>query len=263
MSSSDESSAAERWDDRTVRLIGDEGAGYLHSARVLVVGVGGVGGYAAEMLARSGVGHLTLIDSDDVALSNVNRQLVALRSTVGRSKVSLYAERFRDINPEIEVRVRKEYLSEETAESILSSEGYDYVLDCIDSVAPKVSLIAACVKHGIPVISSMGAGGRHDCSQVRCMSLWQTRDDGLARVVRQRLRKLGCTADILVVASLEKPESMSLLMEQGRANKRSSYGTLATIPALFGIMMAGEVIDRLLDEIGKNKSVSTSKSALE
>lgn len=254
MSSDVESPVSEHWDDRTVRLIGEESVACLQSARVLVVGVGGVGGYAAEMLARSGVGHLTLIDSDDVALSNVNRQLVALRSTVGRSKVALYAERFRDINPDIDVTVIKEYLSEDNIEKILSEERYDYVLDCIDSVAPKTALLASCVAHEIPVISSMGAGGRRDCSRVRCMSLWQTRDDGLARVVRQRLRKRGCTADIPVVASLERPESSSLLMEQNRANKRSSYGTLATIPALFGIMMAGEVIEQLLDEIGKNRN---------
>ncbi|MDE5773018.1 MAG: tRNA threonylcarbamoyladenosine dehydratase [Muribaculaceae bacterium] len=234
----------ERWDDRTERLIGCEGVRILARSRVLVVGVGGVGGYAAEMLARCGVGHLTLVDADDVSETNLNRQLIALRSTIGRSKTGLFAERFRDINPDISVDPRDEFLSEENVGDILSA-GYDYVVDCIDTVAPKVALILECQDRRIPVISSMGAGGRVDPTKVRYCSLWDTREDGLARAVRQRLKKMGRHPSLRVVSSVESPLSSSLVDVESR-NKRSSYGTLATIPSLFGIMLANHVILKLL-----------------
>lgn len=234
----------ERWDDRTERLIGSEGVQILGRSRVLVVGVGGVGGYAAEMLARSGVGHLTLVDADEVSETNLNRQLIALRSTIGMSKTVLFAERFRDINPDITVDDRSEFLSEENVGDILSS-GYDYVVDCIDTVAPKVALILGCQDRRIPIISSMGAGGRVDPTKIGYFSLWETREDGLARAVRQRLKRMGRHPSLWVVASVESPLSSSLVAVESR-NKRSSYGTLATIPSIFGIMLANHVILKLL-----------------
>lgn len=237
------------WNDRTRRLIGTEGVDLLAKARVLVVGVGGVGGYAAEMLARSGVGHLTLVDSDCVDISNLNRQLIATRDSVGESKVELFARRFRDINPAIEVTPRMEYLTVDGIDALLSP-GYDYVIDAIDTVAPKVALLAYCLTHKIPVITSMGAGGRFDPTQVGYFDLWETREDGLARAVRQRLKRQGLHRRLLTVASTERPVHSSVI-ELNQENKRSSYGTLATIPAIFGIMLASRVIRDLLKQPSK------------
>ncbi len=236
----------ERWDDRTERLIGAKGIDALTRARVLIVGVGGVGGYAAEMLARSGVGHLTLVDADSVSLTNLNRQLIALRSDMGESKTMLFAERFKDINPGIEVSARQIYLSEENVDEILS-EGYDYVVDCIDTIAPKVALILGCKERGVPIISSMGAGGRLDLTKVGYFSLWETKEDGLARAVRTRLKRLGKHPSLKVVASTESPRASSVVAAEGR-NKRTSYGTLATVPAVFGIMLANHVILKLIEK---------------
>lgn len=230
----------ERWDDRTRRLLGDDAVARLEAARVLVVGVGGVGGYAAEMLARSGIGHLTLVDADCVATSNINRQLIASADTVGESKVVLFAERFHKINPKAEINALHMYLEPDNVEELLS-EGFDYVIDAIDTVAPKVSLLSHCLISHIPVVSSMGAGGRTDPTKIGYMDIWETRDDGLAKAVRSRLRKAGVRGRMTVVGSTEPPQSHSLL-EMESANKRSSYGTLATIPAIFGIMLANKVI---------------------
>lgn len=187
----DDSNRSEDRDSRTLALIGEEALSQLHAARVLVVGVGGVGGYAVEMLARTGVGHLTLIDADCVAPSNLNRQLIALESTIGQPKTGIFASRILDINPDIEIDARPEFL-QACAVATLLDEGYDFVLDCIDTVAPKVALIAECLRRNIPLISSMGAGGRTDVSKVTYSDLWETREDGLARAVRQRLKRWDC-----------------------------------------------------------------------
>lgn len=235
----------ELWNDRTRRLIGDEGVRLLARARVLVAGVGGVGGYAAEMLARSGVGHLTLIDADNVAVSNINRQLIATTDTVGESKVILFAERFHNINPEAGISAIQSFLSEENIPDILS-EKYDFVVDAIDTVTPKTHLIAECLLRKIPIISSMGAGGRTDPTKCGYLDLWETREDGLARAVRQKLKKMGLRRRLDVVASTEAPRSCSLIALDSR-NKRTSYGTLATIPAIFGILLASHVITKLIN----------------
>lgn len=236
--------APDPWDSRTLRLLGPEGVAALCAARVLIVGVGGVGGYVAEMLARSGVGHLTLVDSDTVAESNLNRQVIALRSTLGMPKTDLFASRIADINPRCEVRALRRFLAPENVEELLAP-GFDFVADCIDTVAPKVALLAACKEHGLRVISSMGAGGRLDPTQVRYADLWETRQDGLARAVRDAFKRRGRKPAIPVVYSPEAPRPCSLVMESGRDNKRSSYGTLATIPSLFGIYMASYIIRKL------------------
>ena len=234
----------ENWNDRTLRLLGEEGVARLRNASVLVVGVGGVGGYAAEMLARSGVGHLSLIDADCVAESNINRQLIATQSTVGIPKVLLFTERFHDINPEARIDSRMEFLSESNLESLFRDKDYDYVIDAIDTVAPKTALITHCLTHRIPIISSMGAGGRVDPTKVGYFDLWDTREDGLARAVRQKLKAQGLRRPLKVVASTEKPMSHSLIHIEAM-NKRSSFGTLATIPAIFGIYLANHVIRKI------------------
>lgn len=230
-------------DSRSRLLLGDEAMERLRRARVLVAGVGGVGGYAAEMLARTGIGHLALIDADCVAPSNLNRQLIALVSTIGRPKVELFRERFLDINPDIEVDARREFIEPGNVPAILD-EGYDYVIDAIDTVAPKVALIAECLRRGVRIISSMGAGGRTDPTSVEYADLWSTREDGLARAVRQRLKKAGLRRPLRVVASTEAPRSASII-HLDEPNKRSSFGTIATIPAIFGIFLASKVLKEI------------------
>ena len=237
----------ESWQSRTLTLLGEEAAARLASARVAVVGVGGVGGYAAEMLVRSGVGHITIIDSDAVAPSNINRQIIALQSTVGQAKTDLFAARFADINPAISLDARREFLTAESA-AALAAEPFDFILDCIDTVAPKVALIAESMRRGRRIISSMGAGGRTDASKVVCTDLWQTREDGLARAVRQRLKALGLKRKLPVVASTESPRRQSII-EINTQNKRSSLGTLACVPAVFGIFMASYALNRLAAQI--------------
>lgn len=234
---------AEERNDRTVRLLGEEAVERLARSRVLVVGVGGVGGYAAEILARTGVGALTLVDADDVAESNLNRQLIALRSTVGKPKTDLFAERFRDINPDISVTTVQDFLTPENCGEILEP-GFDYVIEAIDTVAPKTALIMQCMERAIPVISSMGAGGRVDPAKIVYTDLWATRDDGLAKAVRQRLKKAGMRRPLNVVASTEPPHASSII-ELGLRNKRTSYGTIASVPAVFGIYLANHVILKL------------------
>lgn len=233
----------ESWNDRTLRLLGEESVDRLSRASVLVVGVGGVGGYAAEMLVRSGVGKLTLIDADSVAPSNLNRQLIATRSTIGMPKTIMYAERFHDINPEACIDALQIYLTADQTDELLDS-GFDYVLDCIDTVAPKVALLSRCMRRRIPVISSMGAGGRVDPTKVGYADIWSTREDGLARAVRQNFRKLGIKGELLTVSSTEAPDRGAII-DVHSENKRSSYGTLPTIPSLFGILMANHVIRKL------------------
>lgn len=233
------------WDDRTRLLVGDDGAARLDAARVLVAGVGGVGGYAAEMLARTGVGHLTLVDSDNVAVSNINRQLIATTRTVGRPKVDLFMARFKEINPAISVTPLLEYITPDNVERLLEP-GFDFVIDAIDTVAPKVALLAYCLRHRIPVVSSMGAGGRLHPERVGYFDLWETREDGLARAVRQRLKQAGLRRPLKTVASTEAPRRASVI-ELDERNKRSSYGTVAPVPAAFGILLASHVINKLIE----------------
>lgn len=228
-------------DNRTRRLLGDDRFKLLQKASVLVVGVGGVGGYAAEMLARTGVGNLTLIDADDVAESNINRQLIATIPTIGEPKVILFAERFHEINPDAHINAIKDFLTPENINEIFSGNQFDYVIDAIDTVAPKVALIEHCLRHKIPVISSMGAGGRVDPTKIGYFDLWETRDDGLAKAVRRKMKNDGVRHSLKVVASTETPRSHSLI-EVESLNKRTSYGTIATIPAIFGIFLANHVI---------------------
>lgn len=232
------------WDERTVALLGENAAARLRQARVLVAGLGGVGGYAAEMLVRAGIGALTVIDADSVSVSNLNRQLIATIPNIGRHKAILFADRFHDINPDAAIDARVEFIDAACVGQLLD-EGYDYVIDAIDTVAPKVALLSACLLRRVPVISSMGAGGRIDPTRVTITDLWQTRDDGLARAVRQRFRRDGLRRPLKVVASTEPPRRSALIEVSGERNKRSSAGTIATVPATFGIFLASHVINRL------------------
>ena len=237
----------EEWMQRTSLLLSEEKTLSLQAGRVLVVGVGGVGAYAAEMLVRAGVGRMTIIDSDSVAVSNINRQLVALHSTVGQDKVVVLAQRLNDINPHLELSARKCYLDVEGVDALLQ-EGYDFVVDAIDTVAPKVALLAACMRQGIAVVSSMGAGARIDPSQIRYADIADTFHCGLARAVRTRLRKMGVKGKLPVVFSTEVPRAEAVQEVTGERNKRTTVGTVSYMPAIFGCYLAAYVIRRLTQQ---------------
>lgn len=233
------------WKQRTELLLGSGGVATLSRSRVLVVGVGGVGAYAVEMLARAGVGKLDIVDGDNVGVTNVNRQLPALHSTVGQPKVEVMCRRIADINPEAEVKAINCFITEDSVRMLLNGGNYDFVVDAIDSVAPKVALIKHCLASGLRIISSMGAGGRIDASKVRYADLWETYNDGLAKVVRTRLKAEGIRRKLPVVWSEEMPEKAAVMLTDEIANKRSSYGTVSYLPAIFGCMLGAYVIRKL------------------
>ncbi len=235
------------WAERTYLLMGQKAVSNLAAAHVVVVGVGGVGAYAAEMIARAGIGRITLIDGDTVSPSNINRQLPALHSTIGLDKVQVMRQRITDINPEVQAEALKLFITPDVVGNILS-DSPDFVIDAIDSVAPKVALIEYCLRNGINIISSMGAGGRIDPTAVRYADISQTHSDGLARVVRTRLRRHGFNHGLTVVWSEELPIEASLVMTDELQNKRSSYGTVSYLPCIFGCMLAAHVIDKLKDK---------------
>ena len=237
----------EEWKQRTSLLLSEEMVARLQASRVLVVGVGGVGAYAAEMLVRAGVGRMTILDSDSVAPSNINRQLVALHSTIGLDKVEVLAARLCDINPQLELSARKCYLDVEGVDDLLQ-EGYDFVVDAIDTVAPKVALLASCLQRGIAVVSSMGAGARIDPSQIRYADIADTFHCGLARAVRTRLRKMRVKGKLPVVFSTEVPCAEAVQEVTGERNKRTTVGTVSYMPAVFGCYLASYVIRKLTQQ---------------
>lgn len=234
------------WLQRSELLIKTEGIEKLKTAKVLVVGLGGVGSFAAEFLARAGVGSLTIVDGDIVDITNVNRQLPALHSTVGKDKVQVVAERILDINPEINLTPINEFLSPERMDEILEENSFDYVLDCIDSVSPKLALIKACRRRKIKIVSSMGAGGKMDPSKVMVRDLSKTNNCYLAKQIRKRLKKEGITKGFRCVFSTEIQNEESLKLTDGSNFKKSFYGTISYMPALFGLNAAAEVINYLL-----------------
>lgn len=232
------------WLQRTSLLIGDNAMTKLRQSRVLVVGIGGVGAYAAEMLVRAGVGSMTLIDSDEVSPTNINRQLIALQSTVGQPKTEVLSQRLHDISPYLELDARQCYLEADDADDLLA-QGYDFVIDAIDTIAPKTALLAACVRHNIPVVSSMGAGARLDPSQIQYADISKTYRCGLARAVRLRLRKMGIESGIPVVFSTEQPQENAVIETISERNKRSIVGTISYMPVIFGCYLAAFVIRQL------------------
>ncbi len=230
---------------RTALLLGGDAVGRLAGAHVLVVGVGGVGAYAAEVVARSGVGRITVVDGDAVAPSNLNRQLPALVSTVGEPKVEVMRRRILDINPESRVEAVGDFIAPDDVEPMLRRLSPDFVIDAIDSIAPKVALIEGCLRGKVKIVSSMGAGGRTDPSKVRYADISETFHDGLAREVRHRLRRDGITKGLKVVFSTEQPRKASLVLTDEIAFKRSSFGTVSWIPAQFGLMLGAWAVSRI------------------
>lgn len=235
------------WLERTELLIKPEGIEKLEKASLLVVGLGGVGSFAAEFLARAGVGHLTLVDGDVVDLTNINRQLPALHSTVGKSKAQIVSERLRDIHPQISLEVHETFMEPEQMKELLASRTFDYVLDCIDSVSPKIDLIKACRSKKIKIISCMGAGGKLDATKVQVRDISKTYNCYLAKQVRKRLkREAKLDKGFKCVFSSELQKEDSLKLTDGSNYKKSFYGTISYIPAAFGLFAASEVINYLI-----------------
>lgn len=233
------------WQARTQLLIGKEAIARLSNAHVLVAGLGGVGAYAAEQLVRAGIGHLTVVDGDKVNPTNRNRQLPALISTTGRPKTEVMAERLLDINPDLKLIVVQEYIKDQRMVDILET-GYDYVVDAIDTLSPKVYLIYHTMRLGMPLISSMGAGGKFDPSQVKVVDISQTNNCKLAYYMRKRLHKLGIWSGFKAVFSPEEVSRQSVVLSEGEINKKSTVGTISYMPAIFGCFCAAGVLDDLL-----------------
>src|SRR5690606_9346375 len=234
-------SQIQSWMGRTRLLLGDEKLEKLIDAHVLVVGLGGVGGICAEMIARAGVKRMTIIDADVVEETNRNRQIITLISNDGQKKAEVMAQRLRDINPEIELTVLPEYMKNERTNEILDSEKFDYAVDCIDTLSPKVFFIKACLDRKIPIVSSMGAGGKVDPTQVTIGDISETHTCNLAFYVRKRLHKMGIRKGLKVVWSPEKADKSKIVVVDG-GPKKSVIGTISYIPATFGIQAASVVI---------------------
>ena len=234
------------WQQRTHLLYGDEKMNRLSSAHVLVVGTGGVGAYAAEMLCRAGVGSLTLVDADEVAESNINRQLPALHSTIGKVKVSVLGERFQDINPDVKLDLRAEYITPDSVEALLDSAPFDFVVDAIDTIAPKVALISTAIRRRQPIVSSMGAGAKTDITKVQFANIWDTYHCGLSKSVRSGLTKAGLKGRRLpVVFCAQQADRNALLTVEGERNKKTTAGTVSYMPAVFGCYLAQYVLEHL------------------
>ncbi len=236
------------WLERTELLLGEEKLARLRSANVLVVGVGGVGAYAAEMIVRAGVGRMTIADADKVSETNINRQLVALHSTVGKEKCEVLAERLRDINPDLELKMVNRFIKDSETDALLDSEKFDYVVDAIDTLSPKLALIKGALERDIPLVSSMGAGAKTDPTLMEIKDIAKTHHCPLAHMLRKRLHKIGIKRGFRAVFSPEpvREGAMILCEEQ---NKKSNVGTISYIPALFGIGCASVVIRDLIGEM--------------
>ena len=234
------------WLIRSEMLINAENLKKLHSAHVLVAGLGGVGAYATEMLCRAGIGKLTIIDGDTVQPSNRNRQLLALCSNEGRSKTEVMAERLRDINPEIQLETISEFIRDERLIEI-ASHPYDYIIDAIDTLSPKIYLLYYALKNHQRIVSSMGAGGKLDPLQIRVDDLSKTYNCRLAYVLRKRLRKLDVTTGIKAVFSTEQVDR-ELVESCDEQNKKSTVGTISYLPAMFGCVCASVVIRDLISD---------------
>ena len=235
----------EDWQQRTALLLGTEKAARLRQAHVLVVGLGGVGAWAAEMLCRAGVGRLTLVDADTVQPTNLNRQLPALHSTLGQPKADVLAARFRDINPDVQLTVLPVFLQDEAIPRLLDAARYDFVVDAIDTLSPKCHLIAEALCRRLKIVCSMGAGAKSDITQVRFADLWDTYHCGLSKAVRKRLQKMGVRRKVPVVFSTEQADPRAVMLTDDERNKKSTCGTVSYMPAVFGCYLAEYVIRRL------------------
>lgn len=225
-------------------LVGTSGLGKLEAAHVTVVGVGGVGAMAAEMLVRAGVGHITIIDPDAVSETNLNRQIIALRSTLDKPKCEVLEARLLDINPSVRIDVKEVFLAEDNVPELLGDRP-DYVVDAIDTLSPKIAMAQFCLAEGIPLVSSMGSGAKMDATQVKLADIGKTYECPLARMMRKRLHKLGIEKGFLAVFSPEIPDKTGMVIEETR-NKKSQVGTISYLPAVFGCVCAQAVIRHIV-----------------
>jgi tRNA A37 threonylcarbamoyladenosine dehydratase len=246
------------WMSRTQLMLGDEPLKGLMTKHVLVVGLGGVGGICAEMIARAGIGKMTIIDADTIDLSNINRQVPALHSTAGQLKTEVMAARLRDINPELELVVKSIYIKEELTEQLLDETNYDYAVDCIDTLSPKVYFIKSCLDRGIPIVSSLGAGGKLDPAQVVITDISKTYQCNLASYVRKKLHALGIRNGLTVVFSAEKVDQSKVIETEKAFPKKSIIGTMSYMPAIFGCMVASVVIRELINTINRDQLLPSS-----
>lgn len=234
------------WQERTLQLLGAERCARLGRAHVLVAGLGGVGAMAAEMICRSGIGRMTIIDGDTIQPSNLNRQLPATHRTLGRSKAEVMGERLMEINPGLRLNILNEFIREERIPEILN-EPFDYVVDAIDTLSPKIYLIYHAVQKGRRLTSSMGSGGKVDPLQVRVADFGETYNCRLAYVLRKKLRKMGVDGGFEVVFSTEQVPAGMIIPVEGERNKKSTVGTSSFIPAIFGCTLASIVVRGLAD----------------
>ena len=234
------------WQERTRLLLGDEGFEKLNSSHVLVVGLGGVGGYVAEQLTRAGIGELTIVDGDVVSQSNMNRQLLALQSTQGKPKAEVMAARLRDINPDVKLHVVNQFMKDQALIDLIS-QPYDFVVDAIDTVSPKVFLLYYAVQNNQRIVSCMGAGGKMHPDKIEIADIDKSHHCHLAFYIRKKLHKLGIRTGIKVVFSPE-PVNKSAVIEEESQNKASNVGTISYMPAAFGCFCASVVINGLLEE---------------
>lgn len=230
------------WNVRTELLLGKEKIERLRQSHILVVGLGGVGAYAAEMICRAGVGRMTIVDADTVNESNLNRQLPALHSTLGQQKAEVMARRLKDINPELDLTVYAEFIRDERTEEILDSQTFDFVVDAIDSVSPKVYLMYHAFMRKIPLVSSMGAGAKSDPTQIKIADISKTFNCGLAKAVRKRLNRMGISKGIPVVFSTELANPDAVIPVEDEECKITTAGTVSYMPATFGCFLASYVI---------------------
>lgn len=238
----------DNWQERTSLLIGAKGLSKLSNSHVLVVGLGGVGAYAAEQLARAGIGKLTLVDGDVVSNTNRNRQLLALQSTLGRPKAEVMAERIHDINPKAEIITINQYMKDQAIIDLVS-QPYDYIVDAIDTLAPKVFLLYYAKLNNQRIVSSMGAGGKYHPEMVEITDIANSHHCRLAFYIRKRLHKLGVREGIKVVFSPERVAESAITTEMEKEeNKVSVVGTISFMPATFGLFCASQVINDLLND---------------
>ena len=238
---------SENWQERTELLIGKEKLNKLQKSHVLVVGLGGVGAYAAESLCRAGVGELTIVDGDAINPSNKNRQLIALESTINLPKAEILGKRLLDINPELKLHVIQDYIRDEQIIDILD-ESFDYVVDAIDTLSPKVYLIYRSVQKGHKIVSSLGSGARMDPTKVMVKDLSKSYNCRLGFLLRKRLRKLGVSKGIKVVFSEDKADENAVIVDEPGENKKSTVGTISYMPPVYGCICASVVIRELMEE---------------
>jgi tRNA A37 threonylcarbamoyladenosine dehydratase len=238
------------WLSRMQLLLGDEQVERLMNSHVLVAGLGGVGGICAEMIARAGVGKMTIVDGDVVDLSNGNRQIPALHSTAGKLKAEVMAERLLDINPALQLDVVAAYQEEHQMEALMVRHAFSHAVDCIDTLSPKVAYMKAAIDKGIPIVSAMGAGGKTDPSKATIADISESHSCKLAKYVRKRLHEHNIHSGITVVYSPEEIDQERVIVTEKAFPKKSVIGTISYMPAIFGCMVASVVIRNLYQQAG-------------